>query len=133
VPTTPGQPTEPPVHHAHTFEVAVPFTGDLKLEAASHFSKRWFADTCEQSQLPGQDARRREIVFAACLAETYLFEWVLHDVCHNDWDSALEYFPPDARRGVDQKWREVPKALVAGGKLKAAPDLGGPMERTGRS
>ena len=123
---TPDQPTEPPAHHAHMLEASVPITAALRLAAASRFSNRWFVDTLEQSRLPGQDARRREIVFAVCLAETYLFEWVLHDICHNDWDSALKYFPPDGRRGVDEKWRQVPKALAADGRLKAAPDLGGP-------
>jgi hypothetical protein len=122
----PNKPAEARNPIEQTHKNTVPVSGVLKLAVASRFSERWFTDALDQSQLPGPDARRREIVFAVCLAESYLFECVVHDVFPNDWDGALKYFAPSARGGVDQKWREVPKKLFADRKLRAVPDLGGP-------
>jgi hypothetical protein len=36
----------------------------------------WFSDAVDQAGQRGHGCRRREIVFAVCAAETYLFEWV---------------------------------------------------------
>jgi len=122
----PDPPGDPPVRHIRVHDEVVLIESVAKLAAASHFSDRWFADAREQSRLPGQDARRREILFAVCVAETYLFEWVLHEVFRDDWDGATKFFPESARRGVHEKWQEVPKELVADHRLPATPDLGGP-------
>lgn len=98
----------------------------VEVAAASHFSESWFTDARDQSLLPNRHARRREIVFAVCLAETYLFEWVLHQLFPGNWAAADAYFPAGSRRSVYDKWQEIPAKLVVDGRLPVAPDLGGP-------
>jgi hypothetical protein len=67
----------------------------IKLEAASMtvsggtptiwltypFAKEWFEDALHEAKTGiDHNARRREIVFAVCFAESYLFEWVRDQV-----------------------------------------------------
>jgi hypothetical protein len=91
------------------------------------FAPEWFHDALHEAQA-GHDhhSRRREILFAVCFAESYLFEWVRDDVLKRHYDGLLEYFPvPPKRRGVTQRWNEILKQLVENGKIRKAPDLGG--------
>src|SRR5438067_13660622 len=44
--------------------------------SAGSFSQPWLRDAYSESKLEGPDHRRHEVVFAVCLVETYLFEWV---------------------------------------------------------
>lgn len=50
-------------------------TGTIK--DINRFAGDWFRDACSQSQASLGDlhARRREILFAVCCAESYLYEW----------------------------------------------------------
>jgi hypothetical protein len=72
----------------------------------------------------GGDARRREILFAVCFAETYLVEWVRDEVLQRKFDGLKGYFPLDDDRGVIRRWKEVPKLLCAQKLIPAPPDYG---------
>jgi hypothetical protein len=89
------------------------------------FAPEWLADARNEART-GRDhhARRREILFAVCFAESYLVEWVRDEVLNRDFNRLNQFFPPGERRGVIDKWRDVPKALLANGLIPAAPDLG---------
>jgi len=69
--------------------------------------------------------RRREITFAVAAVESYLLEWVRDEVLSRDFRRLDEYFPPNERRPIADKWKLVPKKLVDDGLLAAAPDCSG--------
>jgi hypothetical protein len=80
----------------------------------------WFADAVREASEPGHHARRREIVFAVCLADSYLAEWVIASVGPGGDRS---YLPSGDRRGVTQRWKDIPKDLVRDGVIPATLDL----------
>jgi hypothetical protein len=90
-----------------------------------HFAPEWFADALNEMR-SGRDhhARRREIVFAVCCAESYLVEWVRDEVLNRDFNRLNQFFPSGEKRGAAEKWKEIPKALYANGLIAALPDLG---------
>jgi hypothetical protein len=98
---------------------------------AYSFAPEWFRDAlCEAQTGHDHHSRRREILFAVCFAESYLFEWVRDEVLKGDYDGLLEYFPvPHKRRGVRRRWKEVLKQLLENGKIGKEPDLGGRHEQ----
>ena len=89
------------------------------------FAPEWFNDALTEART-GKDhhARRREIIFAVCCAESYLVEWIRDEVLKRDFNRLNQFFPPDERRGVAEKWKEVPKALLDAGLISAVPNLG---------
>lgn len=93
------------------------------------FAPEWFHDALQEAQT-GHDhgSRRREILFAVCFAESYLFEWVRDKVLNRDRKRLNKYFPPKPKRwrGVDEKWKAIPKELHEDGLIERVPDLGGP-------
>jgi hypothetical protein len=91
----------------------------------ANFADRWYADALVEANNEGVDARRREIVFAVACAECYLFEWVRDVALGRDYKRINEYFRPGSTSPVMEKWKEVPKKLVADGLIKCAPDNGG--------
>lgn len=115
----------------HSFQ-----TGTVK--AISRFAGDWYVDAVREAQAEHGDihSRRREILFAVCCAESYIYEYT-YDVLigalgvTDEVDREIErYFPlkPDRGRnpsGTDQ-WKAVPRRLRADGHLAAVPDLGGP-------
>ena len=98
--------------------------GTVTLWRSATFALHWFDDAKREATARGVDARRREIPFAVCFAETYLLEWVRDEVLKRKFAALDEYFPPDDRRGVIERWREVPKSLHAKGLIQAPPDYG---------
>jgi hypothetical protein len=98
--------------------------GNLTVWRTYSFAPEWFRDAKEEASRPGPNARRREIVMAACAAESYLLEWVRDSVLQRDFRSVENYFPPSDRRGILDKWKEVPKKLNREGLIPKAPDLG---------
>lgn len=92
----------------------------------------WYADTKGETEQLGYDARRREIVFAVCLAEAYIVEWVLTDVTKRQMDDWQQFLSDLFSRrsphelGLREKWEEIPR--LAGEKLSISgqPDFGGP-------
>jgi hypothetical protein len=93
------------------------------------FAKEWFEDALHEARTgTDHNARRREIVFAVCFAESYLFEWVHDQVLdRSDYQRSVtdlnQYFPPGGRQPVKDKWKLIPKKLVSNGVIPAAPDL----------
>ena len=75
--------------------------------------------------LSPQAARRREILFAVCAAESYIFEWVRDTALNRDFTALAAYFPTDAKRGVKEKFRELPKALFKDQRIRSPLDCGG--------
>jgi hypothetical protein len=93
------------------------------------FAKEWFEDALHEAKT-GSDhnARRREIVFAVCFAESYLFEWIRDQVLdRNDFQRLVtdlnHYFPPGEWQPVTEKWKLIPKRLLRDGRVPATPDL----------
>ncbi len=82
----------------------------------------WFEDALREAEAAGHNARRREILFA----DSYLAEWVIVDVLQRDFVRSRNYLPSDDRRGVTDRWKEIPKKLLEDELIPAKPDLGGP-------
>ena len=93
------------------------------------FAPEWLEDARREARKPADhNARRREVIFAICFAESYLFEWVLNRVL--DWrdfgqlvEDLNRYFPPGSKRGVRDKWKEVPKRLLEDNRVTGIPEL----------
>jgi hypothetical protein len=88
------------------------------------FAPLWFSDGQREAALDGADARRREIVFAVCFAESYLLEWVRDEALRRQFRDLDKYFRPDARRGVIQKWKDVTTQLESDQVVPVRPDYG---------
>jgi len=96
---------------------------------SDNFAQDWFADALHEART-GKDynARRREIIFAVCFAESYIFEWVRRKVQIeelNDYFPASRRFPNDPRyhRPLKDKWKKLPKELYEAGKIPSDPNL----------
>ena len=97
----------------------------ITLWLSHKFAPEWFADALHEAQAVGShNSRRREIIFAVFCAESYLLEWVLHEVLDGEFRKVINYFPPDSKRGVTQKWKEVPKQLNDEGLTSGIPNYG---------
>jgi hypothetical protein len=94
---------------------------------SSSFARNWYEDALREART-GKDfnARRREIVFAVCFVESYLFESVRDEALKRDFKRIREYLPATDRRGILERWKEVTKQLGKDGLLRAAPDFGLP-------
>jgi hypothetical protein len=88
------------------------------------FAPEWFNDAINEART-GKDhhSRRREIIFSVCCAESYILEWVIVDVIKRDMQRLNKYFPPGRRRGVTEKWKEIPRELKDDGLIPATPQL----------
>lgn len=91
---------------------------------AARFAEKWFSDAMREASSAGPDARRREVVFAVCFAESYLVEWVRIDALKGqNIDRVADYFPlADRNLGIDERWKKVPKNLRAEGVIAGCPD-----------
>jgi hypothetical protein len=89
------------------------------------YAYEWFNDALTEARMGGDyNQRRREILFAVCFAENYLFEWVRDTVLKGDFDKLNKYFPPGSRRDVFTKWKDIPKQLASENLIDASPNLG---------
>jgi hypothetical protein len=97
----------------------------VELWEMASFAKEWFDDAKRESHT-GQDtgARRREVLFSVCCVESYLLEWVRDEVLSHDLKTLVKYFPPGQKRGISEKWKEIPKQLRKDGLIAAVPDYG---------
>ena len=111
----------------------------------SNFARDWFDDAHREAtkEIPNHfaasAARRREIIFAVCTLESYLFEWTRGIILREytteiDWKNKLdEYFPRrSAAKSIIDSWKDVPKKLYRLGLIKGTPNLGGPTWNTFR-
>jgi len=103
--------------------------GELTVWLTYSFAPEWFEDALHEAKTDtNHNARRREIVFAVCCAESYLFEWVRDSILDKrDFEKLVKYlsecFPPGRRDGVIDKWKDVPKKLQNDGFIPAVPDF----------
>ncbi len=108
------------VHSAFHSHVA----DHVNLWAMHTYAPDWFSDACSEIKSSSDPkSRRREIVFAVCFAESYLFEWVRDELLQADFEKLTRYFPVEDRRGIKQRWKEVIKQLVTDGLIKKSPDF----------
>ena len=49
---------------------------------------------------------------------------MLHEVLDGEFRKVIKYFPPDSKRGVFQKWKDVPKQLHDEGLTSGIPNYG---------
>ena len=100
--------------------------GSLTVWRSYSFAPEWYADAVNEAR-KGKDhhARRREIVFAVSSAESYLFEWVRDDILQRNFNELNDYFPPDEKRPITEKLKEIPKQLKKNGHILSVPDFGG--------
>jgi hypothetical protein len=119
IPSSPSQVIRPP-SIASAWVVGTP-----TIWLSYSFAREWFNDALTEART-GTDhhARRREIIFAVCCAESYLVEWIRDEVLKGDFNKLNQFFPPGERRGVVEKWKEVPKELLDAGIIWAVPNLG---------
>jgi len=89
------------------------------------FAPEWYQDALQEAEV-GDDhgSRRREILFAVCCVESYLFEWVRDEVLNRDFKRLSTYFPQRDRRGIRERWKEVTGAVHDDGLIRGVPDLG---------
>ena len=86
------------------------------------FSKDWFEDAKKEIRSQDAGARRREILFSVCCAEAYLIEWVRDQILNDDPKKLSKYFPSGQKKGIIDKWKEIPKMLYKDGLIQACPD-----------
>lgn len=102
--------------------------------SGAFYARAWYEDALREARdnnSRNHHARRREILFAVCCAESYLYEWA-YDLLSQQkltgsapYAEIVRYFPSDDKRGVSQRYKDVPKALHADRWLPVRPDLGG--------
>lgn len=90
---------------------------------SANLARPWYEDALREAKDLDRGARRREILFAVAAAETYLFEWVRDDVLHHDYARLDDFFPPGSRTPIRDKWKDVPKELLAQKLIMGVPDL----------
>lgn len=122
----------------HTVTVDMSFNVEWSETAIvmSDFAKDWFEDARNEAtretdnDIAAAAARRREIIFAVCALESYLFEWVrdilLLQAPPVDLLAALyKYFPQRQKKPITEKWKDIPKMLCDDKLIKKVPDLSG--------
>ena len=96
---------------------------------AGNYAEWWYADALAEAKAEPSTlkelwgVRRREVIFATCFAESYLFEWVRDECLGRDYERVLEYFPLDKRRPLADRWKAVTLALFNDGLLSRRPDF----------
>ena len=106
---------------------ALTITGErVELWKYGTYAPAWFADARKEASLPDDQARLREIIFAVCAVESYLFEWV-RGVLHGEFRLLNHYFPAnrDGRGiGIVERWKQVINHLHDDGTISAKPSFG---------
>lgn len=105
--------------------------GTLTAWKSYSYAPEWFAAASREAGIGGspglehRGARMREVLFAACAAESYIFEWVRDTVLNHDYEKLKKYFPAGTKRGVVDKLKEIPKQLHKDGTISGTLDCGG--------
>jgi hypothetical protein len=100
--------------------------GNVSIMMTSSYSRDWFDYAIHEAKAGSKPhSLRKEILFAVCFAETYLFEWIRDDVLKGDYEKLIKYFPSGEKRGVKDKWKDIPKQLYKDGLIAALPDNSG--------
>ena len=93
------------------------------------YATSWLTDAQKEATVGGEDAMRREIVFAVCAAESYLSEWVRDEVLKSDFGSRRlnHYFPVKKNIGIVDRGRYVIEHLNEDGTISGQPDWVNPF------
>lgn len=94
----------------------------VEIWTASCFSRSWYEDARTEAAVSEPNARRREIIFAVCCAECYLFEWVRDEILRRDYQRLTHYFPIPDKDGIYERWRRVTRALREECLIRQLPD-----------
>jgi hypothetical protein len=82
--------------------------GYLEVWRTYSFAEAWYRDTVGESKQDGADHRRKEIVFAVCFVESYLFELVRDRIFVGELQATLRIFPvTDRRTGIKKRCKNV--------------------------
>jgi len=84
-------------------------------------ARDWYDDARREAGDSSIEARRREILFAVCLAECYLVDWVRDHVANADSATMQRYM--GAGDMVRRRWTETPERLAAAGLIRAVPSI----------
>ena len=97
--------------------------GRAELWKYGTYAPAWFADAKKQVLLADDNARPREIIFAICAVESYLFEWVRDKVLNCEFRLLTHYFPVNQRRiGIVERWKQVINHLHEDGTISGKPN-----------
>jgi len=98
--------------------------GANKVWLTYSFAPEWFKDALNEART-GSDhhSRRREILFAVCCVESYLFEWTRDEVLNRKFDELKKYFPYRDRQGIPDRWKKVIKDLKKDNRISKSPDF----------
>ena len=91
--------------------------------ARQSFAQAWYADAHADALRVGRDARRREIVFSMCLAESYFYEWFRDQIVPDNEAALLSYFPSPPLRSTTERWKDSLKQAAADGRLSDTPNF----------
>lgn len=89
------------------------------LLVAANLAERWFADMVRETKSDtggATDSIRREVVFAACFAESYIFEWTRKLTGKDVGDYFELEYPFEC---LKQRWKRVPVDLYEAGVVVA--------------
>lgn len=101
--------------------VATASAGSPTVWTAENLAPAWFRDALNEARSGGDwQSIRREIVFAACFGESYIFEWTRRNV---SIEQMVIYFPPDRHWNLVKKWKEIPKPFTQPARLQPYPTL----------
>ena len=95
-----------------------------RLWITGNFAEHWFRDAKEESGVRSDwNARRREILFAVCCAESYIVEWT-RDIVGNGatLDKYLLRGERRRERTLLKKWKKIPRKLFSNGLISGVPD-----------
>ena len=96
------------------------------LSVAANYAEDWYSDAlAEVNDSANRKNKRREIVFAACFLESYIYEWVRN----YGTDFLAKYFSDTAKnidgeyytKGLKNKWKYMPPEIA--NELGVAKDL----------
>lgn len=88
------------------------------------FAPAWFADAKQQITLSDDNARPREIIFAVCAIESYLYEWVRNQALKGELKLLPHYFPVDQGfSGITKRWKQVINHLYEDGTITGKPNF----------
>ncbi|MCH8988210.1 MAG: hypothetical protein IIA92_05315 [Chloroflexi bacterium] len=89
---------------------------------SANFAESWYRDALKESVAGGADARRREILFATCFLESYIFEWARRNLQIEEVNNFL-ISKPRRMRSLLTKWKKIPQELFEADKLNTKPVL----------
>jgi hypothetical protein len=100
--------------------------GQLEVWFVETWAPLWCEDALAQAKISeDHGARRREIIFAQAMVESYLVEWVRDSVPQVGLKRVAEYFPATRRHAsITDRWKDVIKRLHKEGHIPAVPAFG---------